>query len=671
MDDNDKAGEPHPTKTNETTELSSSMEFSNSGPVTTTTTTSALDGSFMSFNCGGGYHSAEGWCCTSPTQTKNSIIFENHAPGTFKSAKRYISQSSGVQITSCDLRTQAEQDEYCDEKHVIESLSEWRDDYIPDWFRPSDYDETGKDFIAIAGPIAEGNTYKSPNEFQSVPASPSITNPNEHFYEHGFSLEDNKVHAKEVITFTCEVTGDKTALPPGATGYHKRDYTDGLTSESTKHGEPLGMAKKTSISTELEISNDFNENYFSPKLDINNTEDRQPTENSVYSELKGILAVEGNWNKSTENYRTYSGLSWVEPFSYKSIFNRGFFKETKNIVENWKTSGDTNNFGTSGINWNIQNLKAFGFEYMKSDSDSTGEFSNKTADVIAPENSFRESSHSTMYVSDDGKVALLYSVTLGWQFVNTIGGHPITVFLPEGKDDEIFKMTEMHGPRMGNHENGRLQIIYQVGQTEVFGENSNLQLVSGEYTPGGDLEYFAKDITITPSEESEQTDNGWVVSGLFNFNQITIEASFDEGTTQYGELMITNHSAGDSVLWANHEYESYDDLFLRQPMKFIFPGTQDQFYYVYFTFNGFSELTETEDSTNVVQSNTQSEDSANTGTDGSNDGDDQLNTAQNMNSQIQNIGVGAKLGATSNGSSGASGAGDPHINTFFNETYEM
>jgi hypothetical protein len=579
-------------------------------PVTTTTTTSnyipppvvsntetegdevAYDGSFLDLNCGV-QETTQGMCCTSPTQTNNAVILENTTPTVWASAKRFFPQASSVDITSCDLQPPKQVTESCNSFHTQERMSIYRPDYIPGWFHPTQAGSL-RDIRAINGPDEGGYTASPRNydiRYNDVDYNVDIFNDTEQYHE---GHTEPKAEAADVITFTCEADGDLTAIPPGASGWHKRDFTDGLTSKGD------GMAKKTPVADGLELSTDFNADYFTPKYN-------EDIADYVYTgkltdQKVGVRVIEGAWDKSTEYYTTDMGGTYIEPLTYKSIFDREFFEVTDNLVENWK-AGDTD--------WNTENLNAFGFEYMvQATGGLVGDKSRKAPSFGGTDNTFRSASSEKIYVSEDGKIALMYSITAGWQFVDTLGGFPITVILPE--DATLFDSVGQHGPRRGEHENGRLNITYHTGVIHSFeGDGTTVDLSAND---DGDVS-FSTDLSFALGDEGN-------VTGTLNNNEITFELTNDYAS-------ITNGTSGDSVMWSLSE--DNNETGRHMPLRFVV--NDDEPYNVNFVFLG---TTTTESNAASIQS-------------------EQTTEAVVSSNTIPTSGL----------------ADDPHLTTFFGEKYNM
>jgi hypothetical protein len=575
-------------------------------PVVSQTATSGTpDGSFLNDGCndGGGPN-----CCISPTQTNNVVILEKG--NGWNTGKRYVAQAEGDAITSCQMRTPLEggvanDDSECNNHGLLELFSIWSPDHIADWFKPTDY-SFGRDWLGINTKLFDCG-WKSnlgvpqfygcdEHQYDPVPAGP-LTDTSK--WPNGFVA--HKVLYKEVITMTCEAGGDQTKYPPGLSGFHKRDFTDGLTAESTL-GNPQGVAKKTELfDGGDELSSDFNANFFAPKL---NDEVDDYSDNIDRSEFKGIRVIEGNWDKSTEYYTLDTSGTYLAPLTYKPLFQRQYFNHTANIVSNWETPSAA---------WNIANLESFGFEYMV--SAENGQVGNKTGlvpDFLNHDN-LNQSGSRDMYVSSDKLYALMYSIKYGWQFVDTLGGYPITVFVPGDDAGVPEAATQMRGPRWGEHEQGRLNLTYHTGVKSTFSADGEVNLVDQT----GDTQYFSTDLKIgyTDLADGDQT-----IVGTLNHNSISI--SIPENRMLF---TIINMDTGEEAEWqAGLEEDRMKQI------AFNKPGTQQR-YMISLTWMGYPAP-----AAQSIQSG-------------------ETSTETNVGGTTQNTG----------------GQSDPHVNTFFGEKYDM
>tara|TARA_A100001037_G_scaffold63293_1_gene55319 strand:+ start:27284 stop:29758 length:2475 start_codon:yes stop_codon:yes gene_type:complete len=561
------------------------------------------DGSFLDINCGDLDAVGAGMCCTSPTQTNNAVVFEVPST-TWKSAKRYFPQAMSEDLTSCDLKPPVESGDSCTSYHIKERMSMYYHNHIPGWFFPTGVDSLS-DIRAINGPDENGYP-ASPKEFpvkyDNVDYNADVFNDLEKFIEG--HVEPNKTGG-EVITFTCDVTGERTNTPPGAVGWHKRDATDGL----TYFGD--GLAKKEPISDGLDLSTDPTKKYFAPKY--NSEWSNYEYTGSLTDNKKGVRVIEGAWDKSTAYYTTAAGGTYLAPMTYKPIFDREFYQVKMNIVENWKTS--------DGHIWNVDRLAAFGFEYIKPHPESgnlIGNYSNKTPYFGGGRhgNAFRQSGSTYMYVSDDGKIALMYSVTAGWQFVDTLDGYPITVLLPEEYDLPQASGMSWQGPRSGEHENGRLNISYHTGNIIDAGDGVELELSANEEEP-----WMANlNVQLTNSESSSTS------TGKYNKNELIFEF------VQNSLFQVTNNTSGDSVIWNL----SGDFPEIGRHKELLFRAESGNNYIVNIVFSAI-EVSEDTSGDASIQS---------TGSNGAHVGMSRTTSATSLRE-------------------------DPHVSTFFGEDYNM
>ena len=581
------------------------------GPVASQTATSSGTGipddggQWLGANCadGGGPN-----CCISPTQTNNVVILEKG--NGWNNGKRYVAQATGDSLTSCQMRTPLEggvanDDSECNNHGLLELFSIWSPDHIADWFKPTDY-SFGRDWLGINTKLFDCG-WKSnlgvpqfygcdEHQYDPVPAGP-LTDTSK--WPNGFVA--HKVLYKEVITMTCEEGGDQTKYPPGLSGFHKRDFTDGLTAESTL-GNPQGVAKKTELfGGGDELSSDFNANFFAPKL---NDEVDDFVDNADHSTFKGIRVIEGKWDKSTEYYTTDPSGTYLAPLTYKPLFQRQYFNHTANIVSNWETTSEA---------WNIANLESFGFEYMV--QLENGQVGNKTG--IAPDfpenDNLNQSGSRDMYVSSDKLYALMYSIKYGWQFVDTMGGYPITVFIPGDDAGVPEAATEMRGPRWGEHEQGRLNLTYHTGVKSTFSADGAVNLVDQT----GDTQYFSTDLKIG---YTDLLDGDQTIVGTLNHNNISISIPADRNV-----FTIINMDTAEEAEWqAGLEEDRMKQI------AFNKPGTQQR-YMISLTWMGYPAA-----AAQSIQSG-------------------ETSTETNVGGTTQNTG----------------GQSDPHVNTFFGEKYDM